>query len=237
MPERPSSSSTTRTQSVRFAAQSWLASETVMVSGTVSAALGLSAATVPFWTCLPGRFLLGRACVVEIVRLRESSDSIFLRIACRSSETRFGRVLGAITDLVFAALLAAGVCDCAWTGCRELGHWSRQLAREAGRRRSRPLWRERNLALARQDRWRCRDGYPRHHEGSGPYERTFTAAKRVEQYYMDSLALLLDCDSEAGPTTHTESLCKDCASHTGQRKVANANVYITLHLLRQRSVA
>jgi hypothetical protein len=47
IPLRPSSSSTTSTQSVLFAAQSWLASETVRLSGTVRAGLGLSAATVP----------------------------------------------------------------------------------------------------------------------------------------------------------------------------------------------
>jgi hypothetical protein len=54
IPLKPSSSSTTRTQSVRLAAQSWLASATVMFSGTVNAGLGLRAATVPLvGTSLP----------------------------------------------------------------------------------------------------------------------------------------------------------------------------------------
>jgi hypothetical protein len=53
-----------------------------MFSGTVSAGLGRSAATVPLAACtllprLPPRMLF----VVEMVRLRESSDSIFLRMA------------------------------------------------------------------------------------------------------------------------------------------------------------
>lgn len=83
MPLRPSSSSTTRTQSVRLAAHSWLASATVMFSGTVSAGLGLRAATVPLVTAGFGRrFPRPEWKVVETVRLRESSDSIFLRIAC-----------------------------------------------------------------------------------------------------------------------------------------------------------
>jgi hypothetical protein len=47
MPQRCSSSSTTRTQSVRFAAHSWDASDTLMCDGTVSAGVGLSADTVP----------------------------------------------------------------------------------------------------------------------------------------------------------------------------------------------
>lgn len=53
-----------------------------MSSGTVKAGLGFSAATVPFCTfgLLPRLRL--ECCVVEIVRLRASSDSIFLRIAC-----------------------------------------------------------------------------------------------------------------------------------------------------------
>lgn len=80
IPQRPSSSSTTRTQSVRFAAQSWLASDTVMVCGTVNAGLGLRAATVPLATVGLRPFWL-RKLVVEMVRLRESSDSIFFRIA------------------------------------------------------------------------------------------------------------------------------------------------------------
>lgn len=54
IPLNPSSSSTTRTQSVRLAAHSWLASATVMFSGTVNAGLGLRAATVPLvGTSLP----------------------------------------------------------------------------------------------------------------------------------------------------------------------------------------
>lgn len=57
IPLKPSSSSTTRTQSVRLAAHSWLASATVMFSGTVKAGLGLRAATVPFAGIdLPERF-------------------------------------------------------------------------------------------------------------------------------------------------------------------------------------
>ena len=47
MPARCSSSSTTSTQSVRFAAHSWLASATLIVCGTVSAGSGRSALTVP----------------------------------------------------------------------------------------------------------------------------------------------------------------------------------------------
>lgn len=83
MPLKPSSSSTTKTQSVRLAAQSWLASATVMLSGTVNAGLGLSAATVPFAPVILDSFLFRRLfdAAVEIVRLRASSDSIFLRIA------------------------------------------------------------------------------------------------------------------------------------------------------------
>ena len=54
-----------------------------MLSGTVSAGLGFNAATVPFCTLdLLERLLLRCWWVVEIVRFRESSDSIFLRIAC-----------------------------------------------------------------------------------------------------------------------------------------------------------
>ena len=83
MPLKPSPSSTTKTQSVRLAAQSWLASATVMLSGTVNAGLGLSAATVPFAPVILDSFLFRRLfdAVVEIVRLRASSDSIFLRMA------------------------------------------------------------------------------------------------------------------------------------------------------------
>ena len=54
-----------------------------MLSGTVSAGLGFKAATVPFWTLgFALRLLRFWLYVVEMVRLRESSDSIFLRIAC-----------------------------------------------------------------------------------------------------------------------------------------------------------
>ena len=54
-----------------------------MVSGTVSAGLGFSAATVPLATLgLPPRRRL-LCCVVEMVRFRESSFSILLRKACR----------------------------------------------------------------------------------------------------------------------------------------------------------
>jgi hypothetical protein len=82
MPLKPSSSSTTKTQSVRLAAQSWLASETVIFSGTVRAGDGRSAATVPFWAVgLAGRFWREGTPVVDIVRLRANSDSIFLRMA------------------------------------------------------------------------------------------------------------------------------------------------------------
>lgn len=55
-----------------------------MFSGTVRAGLGFSAATVPFCAvalCPRLRLPGASCCVVEIVRLRESSDSIFLRIA------------------------------------------------------------------------------------------------------------------------------------------------------------
>lgn len=53
----------------------------------MSAARGLSAATVPFAAEIlpPRRPLSGPA--VEIVRLRASSDSIFFRIACHGEET------------------------------------------------------------------------------------------------------------------------------------------------------
>lgn len=56
-----------------------------MVSETVSAASGLRAATVPFAavTFPPRRFRNGPP-VVEMVRLRASSDSIFFRIAYNS---------------------------------------------------------------------------------------------------------------------------------------------------------
>lgn len=55
-----------------------------MFSGTVRAGLGFNAATVPFCAlalCPRLRLPGASCCVVEIVRLRESSDSIFLRIA------------------------------------------------------------------------------------------------------------------------------------------------------------
>lgn len=81
MPLNPSSSSTTRTQSVRFAAHNWLASATDIFSGTVRAGEGLSAATVPFAASFPPRCFLLDWCVVEMVRFRDNSDSIFLRIA------------------------------------------------------------------------------------------------------------------------------------------------------------
>lgn len=84
IPLKPSSSSTTRTQSVRLAAHSWLASATVMFSGTVNAGLGLRAATVPLVgaSLPPGPPRLDeRWWVVDIVRFRESSDSIFFRMA------------------------------------------------------------------------------------------------------------------------------------------------------------
>jgi hypothetical protein len=83
IPLNPSSSSTTRTQSVRLAAHSWLASATVMFSGTVNAGLGLRAATVPLVGTIlpPGPPRLDRWWVVDIVRFRASSDSIFFRIA------------------------------------------------------------------------------------------------------------------------------------------------------------
>lgn len=80
MPLRPSSSSTTSTQSVRFAAQSWLASATVMDSGTVKAGLGFNAATVPF-VAVPFVSFLRKGAVVDVVRFRDSSDSIFFRMA------------------------------------------------------------------------------------------------------------------------------------------------------------
>lgn len=69
---------------MRLAAQSWLASATVMFSGTVRAGLGLRAATVPLVAALEARLEERDVWVVEMVRLRESSDSIFLRMACGS---------------------------------------------------------------------------------------------------------------------------------------------------------
>lgn len=85
IPLNPSSSSTTRTQSVRLAAHSWLASATVMFSGTVNAGLGLRAATVPLVGTIlpPGPARLDDRWwwLVGIVRFRASSDSIFFRIA------------------------------------------------------------------------------------------------------------------------------------------------------------
>lgn len=83
IPLRPSSSSTTKTQSALLAAQSWLASATLMPSGTVKAGLGLKPATVPFWGRLLER-LPPLDCWVALDpgRFRESSDSIFLRRDC-----------------------------------------------------------------------------------------------------------------------------------------------------------
>ena len=72
---RCSSSLTTRTQATRRAAQIWDASDTVIDSGTVSAADGRSDETVP----LAGAFFcVGR---LAVGRLRARSFSIFLRIA------------------------------------------------------------------------------------------------------------------------------------------------------------
>jgi hypothetical protein len=90
IPLRPSSSSTTRTQSVRLAAQSWLASATVILSGTVNAWLGFKAATVPFAALAfpPFLFLEPGPCAVEMVLFLASSDSIFLRMACCSHAQR-----------------------------------------------------------------------------------------------------------------------------------------------------
>lgn len=79
MPLRPSSSSTTSTQSLRLAAHSWLASDTVIDSGTVSAGLGRSAATVPLAAAFP---LRGRGTLVDIVRLSESLPSSFFLSCC-----------------------------------------------------------------------------------------------------------------------------------------------------------
>ena len=85
IPLNPSSSSTTRTQSVRLAAHSWLASATVMFSGTVNAGLGLRAATVPLVgaSLPPGPARLDDRWwwLAGIVRFRASSDSIFFRMA------------------------------------------------------------------------------------------------------------------------------------------------------------
>lgn len=53
-----------------------------MFSGTVKAGLGLSAATVPLAAAgFPPRLVLRCPCVVEIVRFRDNSDSIFFLIA------------------------------------------------------------------------------------------------------------------------------------------------------------
>ena len=58
-----------------------------MVSGTVRAGLGLSAATVPFATFALRDLRPLACCVVDMVRFRESSVSILLRRAC-GNETR-----------------------------------------------------------------------------------------------------------------------------------------------------
>ena len=62
-----------------------------MFSGTVRAGEGRNAATVPFWTVdLAGRFWREGRPVVEMVRLRASSDSIFLRMAWAGTVTSAG---------------------------------------------------------------------------------------------------------------------------------------------------
>ena len=62
-----------------------------MFSGTVRAGEGRSAATVPFWAVdLAGRFWREGRPVVEMVRLRASSDSIFLRMAWTGTVTSAG---------------------------------------------------------------------------------------------------------------------------------------------------
>ena len=67
---------------MRLAAHSWLASATVMDSGTVSAGDGLSAATVPLATLGFVRLRPPECCcVVEIVRFRANSLSIRFRSA------------------------------------------------------------------------------------------------------------------------------------------------------------
>ena len=59
-----------------------------MFSGTVRAGEGRSAATVPFWAVdLAVRFWREGRPVVEMVRLRASSDSIFLRMAWTGTVT------------------------------------------------------------------------------------------------------------------------------------------------------
>ena len=69
-----------------------------MFSGTVRAGLGLRAATVPLATGgLAERLLRPDWKVVETVRFRASSDSIFLRIACGGSARKMTREE---TDLV-----------------------------------------------------------------------------------------------------------------------------------------
>ena len=59
-----------------------------MLSGTVNAGLGFNVATVPFCTFDLFLVFLPCRCVVEIVRLRESWDSIFCLIACEEGEVR-----------------------------------------------------------------------------------------------------------------------------------------------------
>lgn len=76
-----------------------------MLSGTVNAGLGLRPATVPF-LALDDRFDEDCCCCWPpagklVVRFRESSDSIFLRIACSRPEIDFlsdeGALMG-VTD-------------------------------------------------------------------------------------------------------------------------------------------
>ena len=71
---------------VEAASADALLSATVMFSGTVSAGDGLSAATLPLGAerCLRFEVLFDCWCVVEIVRFRDNSDSIFLRMAWRA---------------------------------------------------------------------------------------------------------------------------------------------------------
>ena len=93
-----------------------------MFSGTVRAGEGRSAATVPFWAVdLAARLWREGRPVVEMVRLRASSDSIFLRMAWTGTVTsaagsvsttlrkRMGRGSGRFSD-EDAFRLGAG-CD------------------------------------------------------------------------------------------------------------------------------
>lgn len=82
IPAKCSSSSTTKTQSVLFAAHSWEASATLMVWGTVKAGKGLKAETVPAARVGREGFLVRRVVGVEgFPDFLWSSVSIFLRIA------------------------------------------------------------------------------------------------------------------------------------------------------------